>query len=77
LQENGFELNRLAACENKIAFIPEDGLAAEFSGAIYRLEVVGREQYAEKLIQKAKSAELTDEEKQKLKEFLQSRESIG
>lgn len=77
LQENGFELKRLMECENKVAFIPEEGLEAEFCGAMVRLEVIGREQITEKLLQKAKNAELTDEEKAKLKEFLQSRESIG
>ncbi len=77
LQENGFELNRLTECEKKVAYLPEEGLEAEFCGAIARLEVVGREQYAEKLLLKAKSSELSDEEKIKLKEFLQSRESIG
>jgi DNA primase len=77
LQQNGFELNRLIECEKKVAFVPEEGLEAEFCGAIARLEVVGREQYAEKLLIKAKNTELTDEEKAELKEFLQSRESIG
>lgn len=77
LQENGFDLKRLIECEKKVSVIPEDGLEAEFCGAIYRLEVVGREQIMEKLLQKAKTAELSDAEKLKLKEFLQSRESIG
>lgn len=77
LQENGFDLKRLIECENKVAVIPEEGLEAEFCGAIARLEVIGREQMMEKLLQKAKNAELSEAEKLKLKEFLQSRESIG
>jgi DNA primase len=76
LQEDGLFSQRLLECENKVALIPDEGLEAEFSGAILRLEVIGREQITERLIQKAKSTHLTDEEKQKLKEFLQSRESI-
>jgi DNA primase len=71
LQENGFELKRLQECEKKIAIIPDEGLEAEFCGAIARLEVIGREQYTEKLLQKSKISELSDEEKTKLKEFLQ------
>jgi len=77
LQENGFDLKRLMECENKVAVLPDEGLEAEFSGAFARLEVVGREQIMEKLLQKAKNSELSDAEKLKLKEFLQSRESIG
>lgn len=74
--EKGFDLKRLGDCENKIGLIPEEGLEAEFSGALERLEVIGRAQLTEKLLQKAKNSELTDDEKLKLKEFLQSRESI-
>lgn len=76
LQENGFELKRLHECENKIALLPLEGIEAEFSGALIRIEVIGREQMMEKLIQKAKRMQLSVEEKQQLKEFLQSRESI-
>ncbi|MBS0289019.1 MAG: DNA primase [Proteobacteria bacterium] len=75
LHEAGFELKRLVESEAKIALLPETGLEAEFIGALARLEVVGREQIAEKLLLKAKNMALTEEEKQKLKEFLQSRES--
>ncbi len=77
LIENKFDLDRLKACETKVAMIPTEGLEAEFLGAIKRLEVVGREQMMEKLILKAKNTELSEQEKQCLKEFLQSRESIG
>ncbi|MGD9590884.1 MAG: DNA primase [Candidatus Berkiella sp.] len=77
LQENNFEVARLKACETKIAMVPNEGLEAEFLGAIKRLEVVGREQMMEKLILKAKNRELSEQEKEMLKEFLKTRESIG
>lgn len=78
LQTHGFELKRLNECEEKLALLPEEAsLAAELSGAIARLEVIGRKQAAKKLLQKAKKMELTEEEKKQLKEFLASRESIG
>ncbi len=77
LQENSFDLKRLKECEKNVAFLPLDGLKAEFVGALRRLEVVGREQMMEKLILKAKNTELSQEEKQMLKEYLISRESIG
>lgn len=77
LEEKGFTLNQLKACEAKINMLPQGGFEAEFLGALKRLEVVGREQKMEKLILKAKNSELSEDEKKALKEFLQSRESIG
>jgi DNA primase len=77
LQQNGFELKRLTACESKVAMIPLEGLEAELKGTLNRLGVIGREQLMEKLLQKAKTEGLSEEEKQQLREFLQLRESIG
>lgn len=76
LQARGFNEQRIAECEHKVAMIPKEGLTAEFAGAVHRLAVIGQQEIAEKLLQKAKQFGLTDEEKQKLKEILQFRESI-
>lgn len=65
----------LSAGEKKAAYIPELGLGVELQGTLERLLVIGQELLAQKLIQKAKVSELTQEEKEQLKEILQKRES--
>lgn len=65
----------LHACIDKVAIIPELGLGAELKGALERLTVISQEQSAQKLIQKAKVSELSQEEKQQLIEIFQTRES--
>ncbi len=76
LQGQNAELKHLADCENRIMLLSDEGLEAEFLGALDRLIVIGRKEVTEKLLQKSKTRELTPEEKQQLKEFLQYVESI-
>lgn len=70
-----FQETALNACIDKVACIPEEGLAAELSGAMHRLAVVGQEQIAQQLIQKAKTSDLSTDEKRQLKEILQKKET--
>lgn len=72
LEQQGFDLKPLLDCESKIELVPEQGIEAEFCGAIQLLVVVGREQLAEKLLQKSKQTPLSEVEKKQLKEFLQN-----
>lgn len=73
----GWSEKQLQACEKKVSSIPTSGWEAEFLGAINRLVVIGQEQVAENLLQKAKTTELSQEEKNLLKKILQSGESIS
>lgn len=75
LIQDGILANRLTECESKAAMIPFEGLEAEFRGTISCLEVIGREHFTEKLLQKSKKGDLTPAEKQQLKDFLNFRES--
>ncbi|MFI4937903.1 MAG: DNA primase [Candidatus Berkiellales bacterium] len=77
LQTKGFVKSQLTDYEKKAAFVPSEGSEAELSGSIQRLIMIGQQQIAEKLLLKAKNHGLTPEEKQELKEILQSRESIN
>jgi DNA primase len=77
LSAKGWSLAQLEACAKKVSFIPAAGWEAEFLGAIDRLVVIGQEQVAEKLLQKAKTMGLSEEEKLLLKKIFNSRESIS
>lgn len=70
---NKFQEQALKNCEAKVALISDEGLVAELTGAFNRLVVIGQEQKALKLIQKAKASELSPEEKNLLKEILQKK----
>lgn len=68
-----FDGTALKASEKKVALIPDEGLEAELVGAIKQISAVGQEQFTEKLLQKAKTMDLSVEEKDSLKEILQNK----
>lgn len=77
LIERGFARNLVQQCLNKANFIPEAGRKEELIGAFDRVTVIGQEQIIENLLKSAQKRELSLDEKDCLKNFLQSRESSG
>ncbi len=77
LIERGFARNLVQQCLNKAKFIPEAGRKEELIGAFDRVTVIGQEQIIENLLKSAQKRELSLDEKDCLKNFLQSRESSG
>ncbi len=76
LSAEGLDLKYLRESEIKAAMTPSEGLKIELEGAVQRLLGAEQQFMTDKLLAKAKNGELTAEEKQQLKEILQSRESI-
>lgn len=76
LSAKGLDLKHLHESEKQVAMIPDEGIKAEFAGALSRLMAVAQHFMMEKLLLKAKNDQLSPQEKQQLKEILQSRESI-
>ena len=68
--EAGSQLARLLAWDPQV---PEEGAAAELEGALARLEARHREQRAERLLAKARSAGLDEAEKAELRALLGAR----
>tara|TARA_R110002110_G_scaffold415839_1_gene657396 strand:+ start:24889 stop:26700 length:1812 start_codon:yes stop_codon:yes gene_type:complete len=77
LMDRGFTRNLVQPCLDKAMLIPEKGRKEELMGALERIMVIGQEQIIENLLKNAQKRELTLEEKNCLKNFLQSRESSG
>lgn len=72
----GFDLGLIKECEAKIALVSDEALEAELIGAISRVAVIGQEQFTEKLLQKAKVSGLSAEEKDLLREILQTKGNL-
>lgn len=68
-----FDGNALEACEKKVALISDEGLEAELIGAIKQISAVGQEQFTAQLLQKAKTTDLSVEEKDRLREILKNK----
>jgi len=77
LISRGFARNLLQQCLEKARFIPEVGRKEELKGAFDRVMAIGQEQIIESLLKNAQKRELSLDEKDCLKNFLQSRESSG
>lgn len=73
LQGQSFDQAALKASEKKVALIADEGLEAELAGAMKQISAVGQEKFTDRLLQKAKTMDLSAEEKDRLKEILQNK----
>ena len=65
-----FDHAALKDCEKKVRLIPNEGVEAELTGAIKQISAIGQAQFTEQLLQKAKTTDLSAEEKDRLREIL-------
>lgn len=77
LKKQGYTLIPLQACQRKVQLLSEEALKPEFLGAIMRLAAISREKMLENLLMKAKTGEISQDEKERLKNILANREFIG
>ncbi|MFO1258014.1 MAG: DNA primase [Gammaproteobacteria bacterium] len=68
--QHGLPLARYAPYFQSLETLPQMGLEQEFKGAIERVLEIGRKYLTEKLLEKSKNGELSDSEKQTLKDLL-------
>lgn len=68
--QHGLPLARYAPYFQSLETLPRTGLEQEFKGAIERVFEIGRRYLTEKLLEKSKNGELSDLEKQTLKDLL-------
>jgi DNA primase len=68
--QHGMPLSRYTTYLQSLEKLPVSGLENEFNGAVERVFVIGRSYLTQKLLEKAKNGELSDSDKQKLKDFL-------